>query len=278
MLTNYHTHYSICDGKGVARDFAEAAAARGFAALGFSSHAPLPYPNSWTMKAENLPVYFAEVLRLREEFRGRLEIYLGLETDYLPGPDGTSRLSWTGDGLDYAIGSMHAVRREDGTYREIDGPEEMYRDILANDFGGDPRRLVEHYYRCLAELAVVHHPTVLGHFDLVKKNNPGEKYFRESEDWYRRAVRDIVPAVASSGVIVEVNTGGLARGRTAETYPAPWILHALHDADVPVMLNSDAHAPEQLDAFYPEARVVIRDAGYREVRVLRNGGWETAPV
>ena len=276
-MTNYHTHYSICDGRGEAGDFAEAAAARGFTALGFSSHAPLPYPNSWTMKAEDLPRYLGEIRRLRELWRDRLEIYLGLEVDHLPGPGGRSVLSWNGEGLDYTIGAVHAFRSAAGRYREVDGPEEMFLDILNVDFGGDPRPFVEEYYRRVADLAVRHRPAILAHFDLIKKNNPDGRHFRESEPWYRRAVEEAVSAVASSGVVVEVNTGGLARGR-ASLYPSPWILRLFRTAGAPVMLNSDAHAPEQLDAFFPEAREAVRDAGYRELRVLRRGGWESVPL
>ena len=34
-------------------------------------------------------------------------------------------------------------------------------------------------------------------------------------------------------------------------------------------LGSDAHAPEQVGRFFPEARALLRDAGYREVALLR---------
>ena len=278
ILTNYHTHFSICDGRGEAEDYVRAALDRGFAALGFSSHAPLPYPNGWTMKEKDLPRYFAEVGRLREAYRGRIEIYLGLEVDYIPLPDGTSRLSWTGGGLDYTIGSMHIIPGGPEGYREVDYTEDVYRAILEEDFGGDIRAFAAAYYRSFGELAVRHRPTVLGHFDLIKKNNPVEKYFRENDDWYRRTVEGVIPAVAASGCIVEVNTGGLARGRTSTVYPSPWILRLLREAEVPVMLNSDAHTPENLDARYPEAREIILDAGYREVMTLRADGWKRVPV
>ncbi|MDR2589177.1 MAG: PHP domain-containing protein, partial [Spirochaetales bacterium] len=83
LKTNYHTHYSICDGRGWAEEYVLAALERGFDVLGFSSHAPLPFPSGWTMAAEDFPVYCAEVRRLRELYAGSLEIYLGLEIDFI---------------------------------------------------------------------------------------------------------------------------------------------------------------------------------------------------
>ena len=43
-------------------------------------------------------------------------------------------------------------------------------------------------------------------------------------------------------------------------------------------VNAADYSPEQLDAFFPEAREAVRDAGYRELRVLRRGGWESVPL
>jgi histidinol-phosphatase (PHP family) len=276
--TNYHTHFSICDGKGEAEDYVKAALDKGFSALGFSSHAPLPYQNSWTMKEADLPRYLSIIRGIKEAYRGRIEIYLGLETDYIRGYRGPSDPPYPVLGLDYIIGSMHIIQSGSGVYREIDGPPEMYRAILEEDFHGDIRKMVEVYYSYFSELALLHRPTILGHYDLIKKNNPGGLFFKESEGWYRSLAAGIIPAVAKSGCIVEVNTGGLARKRTAEVYPSPWILRLLREAEVPIMLNSDAHAPENLDAHFDEALRVIRDSGYREVMVLDPEGWNAVPL
>jgi histidinol-phosphatase (PHP family) len=279
MKTNYHTHHAICDGKGEAEDYVRLAVERGFNALGFSSHAPLPYPNRWTMSREAFPGYCEEIRRLKEVYRGRIEIYLGLEIDLISGDfDGNPRLSWPPESLDYYIGSLHIFPGGPNKYREVDHTPEEYEAIRDENYGGDIRAFVEGYYGHIKELCRKFRPPVLGHLDLIKKNNPGGKYFREDETWYRNAVRDIIPAIAASGTIVEVNTGGLARNRTKTVYPSPWILELLREADIPVMLNSDAHIPENLDACFDTARTIIRNAGYKDIRVLRPGGWEAVGV
>jgi histidinol-phosphatase (PHP family) len=238
------------------------------------------------MAAEDFPVYCAEVRRLRELYAGSLEIYLGLEIDFISAGFGFGPgLSWPRGGasvrdlgLDFYIASLHLFPGGPRGYREVDYSREEYEAIRDETFGGDMRAFVSGYFEAIRDMALRVRPPVVGHLDLIKKNNTGEMYFRESEVWYRDIVRDTVPALAESGSIVEVNTGGLARGRTSSVYPSPWIIEMLCEARVPLMLNSDAHAPENLDAFFGEAREVIRSAGCRELWVFRGGGWEAVGI
>ena len=279
LKTNYHTHYSICDGNGEAEDYVQAALQKGFTALGFSSHAPVPFDNPTNMKKEDLPTYLKTIQDLKTRYRDKIEIYLGLEIDHIhEHPLPQKELAALAE-LDYCIGSFHCMwsplRKE---YREIDSTPEIFRAILEEDFAGNIREFVERYYLYMAELLETFHPPILGHFDLIKKNNPDNLYFKQSEPWYQKAVRGVFPTIRKQEPIVEVNTGGIARGKTREVYPSPWILYELRKEDVPVMINSDAHTPELLDAYIEEAAYILRDAGYRKTWILRPSGWVAQPL
>lgn len=69
------------------RDFAEAAIVKGLRAVCFTEHAPLP---GWAdasrhfLTEAELDRYIACAERLRDEYRGRLAIHIGLEADYHP--------------------------------------------------------------------------------------------------------------------------------------------------------------------------------------------------
>ena len=312
MLTNYHTHHSICDGKEEAEAYVRAAAWKGFTALGFSSHAPLPFANHWTMQAENYPAYCEEIRSLAKLYAGRMEIYLGLEVDFISGEFGRppyaldgfsaeSSLSWPTEGLDYYIGAVHVFPVPQGepgkpdykpgpagnpescppprpAYREIDHTIEEFEAIRDQNYGGDIQAFVTGYYAYVRELCERFRPPVLAHLDLIKKNNADGKYFNEEDPWYRDLLRGLVPVIAQSGCIVEVNTGGLARGKTSTVYPSPWILSLLREAGVPIMLNADAHRPDTIDSHFDMARDLIRKAGYKSLRVLRAGGWEETGI
>ena len=98
---NLHTHTTFCDGKSTAEELVKTAISLGCSSLGFSGHAPLPPPEgrSWPMSPDRVETYRQELLRLREQYRDQLDIFLGLEQDIdSPAP---------GDGWDSLIGSVH---------------------------------------------------------------------------------------------------------------------------------------------------------------------------
>lgn len=53
MITNYHTHTVIADGKSTAEEVVIQAIDKGFSVLGFSDHAYTPYDLSYCMKDHN---------------------------------------------------------------------------------------------------------------------------------------------------------------------------------------------------------------------------------
>ena len=82
-LTNYHSHSLYCDGRASMEDFVRFALSEGFTSYGFSSHAPLPFSTAWTMEWDIMDDYLSEFHRLKEKYAGRIELYIGLEIDYL---------------------------------------------------------------------------------------------------------------------------------------------------------------------------------------------------
>ena len=91
MRTNYHTHNDLCDGKGRIEEYIESAVEKGLTALGFSSHAPLPLENKWTLNNDSLPVYLAEVDRQKAKWKNRIQIYKRPGNRLYPGKSGSGR-------------------------------------------------------------------------------------------------------------------------------------------------------------------------------------------
>ncbi len=270
---NYHTHCDLDDGAGRPREYVTRARELGFAAIGFSCHSPLPFPCDWVLSERSFAEYRSEIGRLKGE--GSLpEVYLALEVDYLRGVWGPRAPEVASYGLDYCVGSVHFIDiPATGEHVAIDGSAEEFARCLAEGFGGDVRSMVREYYELVREMARHSTPDVIGHIDVIKKNNPGSRYFSEEEDWYRAELRETIETVAASGAILEVNTGGLARGRTDSVYPSPWILPECLRLGIPVQINSDAHRPEKLDFYFAEARALLREAGYRKQAMLIGGAW-----
>ncbi|MBE3130923.1 MAG: histidinol-phosphatase, partial [Acidobacteria bacterium] len=260
--------------KGSPDEFAEAALSKGMPRLGFSGHNVLPFPAEWTMPAGNLESYLREVRETKERYRGRLEVFLGMEVDYLPGITSPVDPVVRSLGLDFIIGSVHFIASVNGEYPwTVDGSPEEFALGLRESFGGDVRALVERYYERIAEMAGSAAPDIIGHFDIVKKNNRQGRWFSEEAPWYRGACRAALEAVARSGSILEINTGGIVRNTSGALYPSSRILQDARQLGIPVMVNADAHRPDHIDGHFTEAVALLRELGFRSQRQLTSRGW-----
>lgn len=278
-FTNYHGHLHYCDGKETADAYAEAALSAGMLACGFSSHAPLPYPISWTMPQESLTAYAEEIEASKAKYAAKLEIYRGLEVDYVPGQAGPSHQRLKDARLDYTIGSVHLVDFfADGRPWEIDGPHRHFLDGLNQIFHRDIQAAVERYFALTRKMIEEDPPDVIGHLDKIKMQNEDGTLFSDQAVWYQEAVEATLQLIARKGLIVEVNTRGIYKKKTTETYPSPAILGRMKALDIPIMINSDAHHPRELDACFEETASLLLQIGYTHCRVLLGGKWQDLPL
>jgi len=273
MWSNFHTHTNYCDGTESIANIVARARDLKVVSLGFSSHAPLPFEKKWCMKTPRLDAYITEIrnARLVEQ---SMEIYCGLEADYIPGK--TSPSSYRKK-IDYVIGSTHFVDEfADGRCWEIDGP---YGDFLAGYkaiFHGDMKRVVLRYLELTREMVRNSGPDVVGHLDKIKMQNKEQSCFDEAASWYRDAIRETLTVIADAGCIVEVNTRGVYQKKTTTTCPSPWIIEELARLNIPVTLSSDAHHPDDLVNYFPEAAGILLRAGIKKIRILSGGKWRDA--
>lgn len=251
MKSNYHTHSTWCDGRDSPRQMIQAAIERGFAVLGFSSHAMLPEDDTpWVLTPEKAPRYAAEIRSLAEEFKDRIRILCGVEADYIPLGANPDRATYAAVAPDYIIGSIHFVRAEDGARVPVDHTPELLAQGLREHFGGSGEAFVRAYFRQQREMVANFDFDIVGHLDLVRKFNLKHPYFDESAAWYRDELEQTADALASSGKLVEVNTGAIGRGWLTDAYPSVGFRELLRKRGVGFVLSSDAHAAEGLDAAF----------------------------
>lgn len=280
ILTNYHTHSDFCDGTGSPEAYVDAAIRKGFTALGFSAHAPIPVENEWTLSKERLPAYLAEIERLQSERSDRIQIYKALEIDFIPGSQAPDDKKYDSLNLDYRVGSVHSTADLDRNplYHCVDGPLEGLHWLLDEIHGGSFENLSAEYYSRVAAMVRRGGFAFLGHLDLIKKRNRNGDYFSEDAPWYRRQVRDVLDVIDGSGVFLELNSGAIARGALSEFYPSPWILAEAKTRGIPVVINADAHRPDDIDCHFAEMRSALKEIGYRENWALLDGDWTAVPL
>lgn len=269
--TNFHTHTIFCDGEDSPRALAEAASAKGFASLGFSSHAMRPFSDTWHIAPREYGAYVKAVRDAQKEFEGRLEILCGFEADYIPGMTVPRMSDYADLGADFLIGATHYIMSRDGNFT-VDEDARGVKAGIDNLFGGSAKEAVCVYFSLQREMLQKGDFAIWAHPDLFRKRNKELRLFDERESWYRGELVATANVAKHSGVVAEINTGGIARGAMDDVYPSADFLKILHDTGVPVTISSDAHRREDLDSAFDKAVGAAVKAGYSELVVLRAGG------
>jgi len=274
---NLHTHTRFSDGSDNPEKYVEEAIRQGFSVIGFSDHSPVPFKNTFAIREGKIQQYADAVSGIRHP--ASLLILLGLEIDYIPGitqPISYYRKNFT---FEYFIGSVHFVKN--GNSNElwfIDGPNvEIYDQGLKEIFGGDIRKAVTVYYHQLNEMIVNEKPDIIGHLDKIKMYNRG-RYFSESDDWYVALVDETLNLARESGCIIEINTRGVYKQRSETLFPGPEILKKVKSLEIPIILSSDAHKPNELSLYFPEATKILIDLGFKTLVLKGKDGWEEVPL
>jgi histidinol-phosphatase (PHP family) len=275
MKVNHHTHTLYSDGKAEPIDYVNQAIRSGFDILGFSEHSPLPFDNPFSFRKVNTAAYCSLINEMKLKYADQLEICLGLELDYIPGMSEPFSVTRDAFKLDYMIGAVHLVKP--GGRDELwftDGPSHDTYDKGLNDFfAGDIREAVTAYYKQVNEMISTQEFNILAHFDKIKMHNR-DRFFREDERWYKGLVDETISLIRERNLIVEVNCRGIYKKRSPTTYPGLEILKKLKELSVPVMVNSDAHLPEELDGAFDEAYDLLKKAGIMETVYFSKGKWK----
>jgi histidinol-phosphatase (PHP family) len=283
-----HTHTNFCDGQDDIDSICKSAYEKGLSSLGFSSHAPLPkesgLESDWHMKNDELNAYIEAVLMAKKAWAGQLTIYLGLEIDYIQGIMGPNDARFKQLDLDYCIGSVHYVIPPHGTnIFTVDGPMEETVQGIKEGFKDDANAYMYAYWEAVQHMIDDGGFDILGHIDLVKKNNQNEEFFSLNSNEYLHAAEKTLDTLIGTSIVAEVNTGGIIRGKTKDCYPSLQILNMMKARHLPVTISADAHRASDLVGHYGTALQSLRDAGYNAVQYFEGkpGGkaqWSAIPL
>ena len=221
IRTDLHVHSTWSDGKNTLSEIAEEALARGIRALGFSDHVYAPYDIDCCMKPGTRGSYQREVARLREHYRGKMDVYCGVEQD-LFSEEPT-------DGYDYVIGAVHYLRIGD-QYLTVDWKPELL--LQAADLLGDIYAAAELY-----------------------------SLFDQGHPRYRAAWKKAADQLLKSGLPFEINTGAISRGYQTDPYPDGEIVDYLAARGARFVLGSDSHRKETLLYDFERQERLAREKG-----------------
>jgi histidinol-phosphatase (PHP family) len=236
MIANFHTHTPRCrHASGTEEEYVRCALKAGLQTLGFSDHAPYPFPNGYystfRMFPDELPGYVAAVEDVRRRYAGQIQIHLGVEAEYYPKyfKDMVSMVK--DQGIEYMLLGQHML------YDEMEG-------IGTAGPSADPV-LLRQYCDQTIEAMQTGLFTYFAHPDLVN--------FVGDEKFYRAESRRLCRAARECGIPLEINLLGIREGRH---YPNPTFWECAAEENCPVILGIDAHQPHNFQHATSEAQML----------------------
>ena len=265
---DFHTHTTYCDGKSTPREMVEAAYRMGLTDFGISGNADYSmYEPGFGMSDAILASYKQELQKLKEEYAGKLNLYIGIELDVL-GPRQQA---------DYAIGSTHSVLKN-GQLVCVDDTEEKLVQGVETLWNGDWYAFAKDYYELEGTVYDRLKCDWVGHFDLLTKFNEGYKHFDEMKDAYLEPALAAMKKLHRQGLPFEINTGAMSRGYRTAPYPNPILLRELHAMGGRVMINSDSHSAGTIAYAFDQAEKIAYECGFRNVTVWSKDGFREIPL
>ena len=260
LLYESHSHTPLCKhAVGLPSEYAAVAEARGLKGIIFTCHCPLPDGISANvrMTPAEYGKYVELVAQARAEFAGRVDVRLGLESDYFPGVEAWLEKLHARVPLHHVLGSVHPQV-----------PEYKNRYFSGNWFAYQ-----QTYFEHIAQSAETGLYDTLAHPDLIKNEAPTEWDFARIQPHIERAL----DRVAATGVAMELNTSGVNK-TIPEINPGPKILHLIHARGIPVVLGADAHRPGRVGDGYADALRTLRNIGFSEVSFFLDRQRQSVPI
>ncbi len=252
LFYDSHMHTPLCKHAwGEPEEYAQQAVKAGLKGIIFTCHCPMPdgFWPSVRMSESEFDTYVAIVQRAANAFKGKLDIRLGIESEYFPGcEEYIAKLHQRAD-FHYTLGAVHWQAKEYLNKYEtgtIENFRRTYFDHLAKSAESG-------LYDCLA------HP------DLVKNYHPDSWCFAI----VKNTVSTVLDRIAATGVAMELNTSGLNKSYS-EMNPGLEMLRMMADRKIPVVIGSDSHRPVRVGEHFVTALNHLTEAGYEKVSHFLN--------
>ena len=198
MRCNYHNHTYRCGHAcGSEEEYIRKAIAEGIYTLGFSDHSPYPlrdgYVSYCRMGVDEIGDYCSTLERLREKYKGYINIHIGFETEYYPKYFNKLIDLYRKHPVEYIIYAGHFIGNE--------GDEDTF---CAFDRTEDKSRLTAYVDNALAAMNTGRY-SMIAHPDMVN--------FVGDVDFYRQESARLIRAAKQHDIPLEINLYGMRDGR-----------------------------------------------------------------
>lgn len=239
ILHNYHTHTSRCGhASGNDEEYVLKAIEAGYTSLGFSDHI-CSHGFDYTflrMSEEKLPEYIESILCLKEKYKDKIDIHLGLEAEYCLEQIDFYRHLLTNIPIEYLIFGAHCI-------------DHLNTDAMIGK-EATPKRIEAYLDNVLRGMESGLY-LYLAHPDLYMKS------YDIFDETCKKAAYAICKKAKQLQMPIEINLEGIKvglrnyGGKQRYRYPVEEFWQIAGEIGCPVIIGVDAHEPDALD--YPES-------------------------
>lgn len=259
MKFDYHTHHERCGhAEATIEEYIKAAIQNDLQMIGISDHSPFfasekdrALPRIAMAKSE-FSSYVEEVLTLKEKYRGKIDVLLGVESDFFQEHYPLYKSIYDQYPFDYIIGSVHFSN----------GANIFDKTRWENLNEEDIRKEKEHYYKLIVESAESGVFDILAHIDAMKGFYPDFTNVETPE------VEKAIKRLGELEATIEINTSGKHKD-CGGWYPANDMLEMACHYGVGVTFGSDAHWPSRVGEEFEEVRTKLKEIGFKNWTVFR---------
>ncbi len=239
-LSDGHVHTKLCHHAfGEMEEYVQAALAKGLTHFVFLEHfeAAVDYFEVTWLTEDDFAYYLIEGQRLQLKYKDRLAIEIGVEIGF--NPDCIAETNefiharhWDRVGLSYhymGVAGEHHINMLSRQHANINRIAEY-----------GPARMLDDYYHGLLQAVQTIDADVVCHLDAGLRNASGVIY--QEKHWQR--IAEILDVMVKRQMALEINTSGFSQ--RGEPFPCKRIVAMAERRQLPMVLGSDAHKPEQV--------------------------------
>ncbi len=266
MRADMHMHTSFshdCDFSPA--EMAEGAIAKGLKVICFTDHFDKDYLGWGAESIFDPESYFQELTKLKEDYRGRIDIRIGVELGMQPYLGEYFSALTAKYPFDFVIGSVHVVNGTDPAMKKLFQnltDEEAYR-LTFEEMLEDVRKTPDF--------------DVLGHVDYVVRygRTMDQAYSYEK---YADILDDILRELICRGKGLELNMAGLKYGLPF-AHPHPDVLKRYRELGGEIVtVGADGHRPEHIAYEYGRAEHILKDCGFKYYTEFKSRVPEFVPL
>lgn len=260
-MIDCHIHtYRCSHGRGDFEDYIEGALNKQLKIIGFSEHGPFIYDPTNRMDLEATREYFNILEGLKNKYSGKIRILSGIELDYSPKAESQIRDITNKFNFDFILGAVHFLESDEGRIALWDHRKMQRKDNW------------DKYFEELNKASLSKLFDVIAHPDLILACGiPREKIDRQ--------INNLVLTMRENGIAYEINCSGISKGtydpgsmaiKECPSYPDLKSIQFAYNLNIPLVIGSDAHKPEDTGKNVDIMLKKLKEAGIDKINYIEN--------